>query len=64
VRLSAVWTHCVQIGPERRPSQTSPAIRGLHFKQEPYRSGPLRTELGDPQLPGLSFRVLLKLSKH
>jgi len=49
VRLQAVWTHCVKIGPERRPSQTSRPIRGLHLKKEPYRSGSMRTELGVQQ---------------
>jgi len=35
VRLQAVWTHCVKIGPERLPSQTSRPIRGVQLRQEP-----------------------------
>jgi len=46
MRLQAVWTHCVKIGPERRTSQTSRPIRGLHLNQEPHSSRSMRTELG------------------
>ena len=49
MRLQAVWTHCVKIGSERRTSQTYRPIRGLHLKQEPYRSRSMRTELGYQQ---------------
>jgi len=49
VRLGAVRAHSVKIGPYMHCCRTARPMRDLHSLPFHYRSGAMRTELGDQQ---------------
>jgi len=49
VRLGAVRAHSVKIGPDMHCCRTARPMRDLHSLPFHYRSGAMRTELGDQQ---------------
>jgi len=53
VRLGAVRAHSVNIGPDMHCCRTARPMRDLHSLPFHYRSGAMRTELGDQQYYGV-----------
>jgi len=59
VRLGAVRAHSVKIGPDMHCCRTARPMRDLHSLPFHYRSGAMRTELGDQQYKRYSSRFCL-----